>query len=162
MEPASQLPLTKLHYRLFLRYLIIAGFVAGSLDGLTAIFILSHGNASGIFKFISSGIYGKEAFAGGNGMVLLGIALHYFFAFCFATFYFIIFKYVTILHKNIWLSAVLYGLFVYIFMNIIVMSLSNAHISSRTPFSMIKNVVILIICIALPIVYFRRAYDLKR
>src|ERR1700679_2504981 len=90
MEISPQPTLEKSHYKLLLTYVIITGLIAGSLDALAALFILSHGNATSIFKFISSRIYGKEAFAGGDAMVILGIALHYFIAFFVTPFYFFI------------------------------------------------------------------------
>ncbi|MDB5087543.1 MAG: hypothetical protein JWR09_1537 [Mucilaginibacter sp.] len=162
MEIIAKPPLQKSNYRLLFRYIIITAFTAGSLDGLAAIFILSHGNAQSIFKFIASGIYGKDAFTGGVGMVQLGIALHYFIALCVTIFYFAIFKYVAIFHKSVFVSTIIYGLFIYIVMNIIVLSLSNVNVPPRSAFSMIKNAVILIICIAFPIVYSRQVYNSKR
>jgi hypothetical protein len=149
----------KINYRL-LSYIIAAGFIAGSLDALAAIFILSHGNASAIFRFISSGIYGKTAFTS-SGMVQLGIVLHYFIAYCFTAFYFLVCKYVVFLNKNILVSAVVYGLFIYTIMNIVVFSFSNVTISPRTVTGVTKNLVILMICIALPIVYLFKAYRSK-
>src|ERR1700756_1780609 len=105
METISH-PLAKSRQSLF-RYIILSWFVAGSLDALAAIFILSHGNAPAVFRFISSGIYGSKAFTGGTGMVELGVALHYFIAFSFTIFYFAIFRYLPILQKNVFLSAVI-------------------------------------------------------
>src|SRR5579864_5847660 len=93
MEIATQQTFEKSSFKIQLRYIAIAGFIAGSLDALAAIFILSHGNAAPMFKFISSGIYGKEAFKDSGGMIALGIALHYFIAFSFTIFYFIVSRY---------------------------------------------------------------------
>ncbi|SHN37558.1 hypothetical protein [Mucilaginibacter sp. OK098] len=162
MEIIAKPPLQKSNYRLLFRYIIITAFTAGSLDALAAIFILSHGNAQSIFKFIASGIYGKDAFTGGAGMVQLGIVLHYFIAFCVTIFYFVIFKYVAIFHKSVFVSTIIYGLFIYIIMNIVVLSLSNVNIPPRTAISVIRNSIILIVCIAFPIVCFNRVYNSKR
>ncbi len=146
---------------LFFSYLVLAGLIAGSLDAMAAIFIISHGNASSIFKFIASGIFGRGAFEGGDGMVALGIALHYFIAMSFTIFYFVIYRYVGVLHKSILLSTMLYGLFIYVVMNIIVMSLSNIIIPHRNVVGVIKNVSILMVCVAFPVVYSRKLYRLK-
>ncbi len=154
-------PLQKPNYKLLLNYIIINGFIAGSLDALAAIFILSHGKAASIFKFIASGLYGKAAFAGGQNMVILGLALHYFIAFSFTIFYYIIYRYVSILHKNIFLSAVLYGIFIYVVMNVMVLSLSNVNIPPRHVIGVVKNIVILSVCVALPAAYFKPAYNSK-
>jgi len=160
MDIIPHQPLAKSRDGVF-RYIMLTGFVAGSLDALAAIFILSHGNAPAIFRFISSGIYGNEAFTGGSGMVLLGIALHYFIAFSFTIFYFTISKYVAVFHKNIFVSAMIYGLFIYVVMNLIVFSLFNVHIAHRTIVSIVRNTLILTICVAFPIVYSKQVYDSK-
>jgi len=158
MEITPQQFLAKSRNSLF-RYIILAGLVAGSLDALAAIFILSHGNAAPIFRFISSGIYGNKAFTGGTGMVLLGVALHYFIAFSFTIFYFAISGYLPVFKKNIFLSAIIYGVFIYVVMNVIVFSLCNVHISHRTIIGIIRNSAILMVCVAFPIVYSKKIYD---
>jgi hypothetical protein len=160
MEIIPQQLLAKSRHSVF-RYIILAGFVAGSLDALAAIFILSHGNAPAIFRFISSGIYGDKAFTGGAGMVALGVALHYFIAFSFTIFYFAISRYLPILQKNIFLSAIIYGLFIYVMMNVIVFSLCNVHIAHRSTISIVRNAVILMVCISFPIVYSKQVYNSK-
>lgn len=139
----------------------MAWFIAGSLDALAAIFILSHGNASSIFRFISSGVYGQGAFTGGESMIYLGVALHYLIALSFTIFYFIIFKLIPILHKNILLSAILYGIFIYVVMNLVVLSLINVQVPKRTMVSVVRNAIILIAFVAFPIVYIARIYYLK-
>jgi hypothetical protein len=161
MEIPSQPMLEKSNYSILFRYITITGFIAGSLDALAAIFILSHGNAPPIFKFIASGIYGKEAFNSGGDMILLGIALHYFIAYTFTVYYFIISGYFYIFCKNVFLRAFIYGLFIYLVMNIIVLSYSNVTIPHRTIIGVVKNVVILTLCVSSPIVYFNRLYYLR-
>ncbi|MFI5160196.1 MAG: hypothetical protein ACHQHN_02920 [Sphingobacteriales bacterium] len=160
MEIISSQRLTKPRYNLC-KYIILTGFIAGSLDALAAIYILSHGNAQPIFKYISSGIYGSSAFTGGAGMVLLGVALHYFIAFSFTVFYFTTSGYARIFQKNIFLSAIIYGLFIYVVMNLIVFSLCNIHVVHRNTISIVRNSVILMICVAFPIVYAKRLYNSK-
>ena len=162
METTPQHSSTKSKYIQLIRYVAIAGFTAGSLDGLAAIFILSHGDASSIFKFIASGIYGKQAFNGGEGMVLLGIAIHYMIACTVALVYFTLFGHLGIYRKNILVNAVAYGLLIYLFMNIIVLSISNATVPPRTLVSIARNAAILIVCVALPIVYIKRRFDSVR
>jgi hypothetical protein len=160
MEIISQQPLVKPRHGLF-KYIMLTGFIAGSLDALAAIFILSHGHAPGIFKFISSGIFGDKAFSGGDIMVLLGVALHYFIAFSFTIFYFATSGYVRFFQKNVFLSAVIYGLFIYVVMNVLVFSLFNVHAPHKTVISVLRNSSILMVCVAFPIVYAKRLFNSK-
>ena len=70
---------------------IITGLVAGTLDGLAAIinFIMQGGKKPEvIFKYIASGVIGKDALTGGNGIILLGVLLHYLIAFSWTILFF--------------------------------------------------------------------------
>lgn len=60
--------------------ILITGLIAGTIDILSAIFILAGGNAVGTFKYIASGAFGKTAFEGGNEMVAYGALFHYIIA----------------------------------------------------------------------------------
>ena len=74
--------------------IIKAGVIVGTLDILSAFiyyFIKTGKNPLNILLFIASGLFGKEAFAGGNKMMMIGLILHYFIAFAFTIFFFWIF-----------------------------------------------------------------------
>lgn len=130
-----------------------AGLLAGTLDILAAILILAKGNAEGTLKFIAAGVFGKAAFSGGLGMIAAGAVFHYFIATSFAAGYFLAYPRLPLLHKNKWLSGVLYGVFVWAVMNLLVVPMSNAP---QNPFawdSALKNMAILMVCIGLPIAW---------
>src|SRR4051812_35867556 len=99
------------------RKIIKAGAIAGTLDILAAFtyYYLKTGqtNFFNVLKFIASGLYGKEAFAGGAEMILAGLAIHYLIAFSFTIFFFVVFPYIKIMSRSIILTAVLYGIFVW-------------------------------------------------
>ena len=59
--------------------ILLAGFIAGLLDITAAIVILGKMNVVGVLKYIASGVLGKEAFLGGNGVALLAgrVLLHH-------------------------------------------------------------------------------------
>jgi hypothetical protein len=60
--------------------LIKAGLIVGTLDILAAFiqfFIQTKGNPLIILKYIASGLLGKEAYSGGDTVILLGLILHY-------------------------------------------------------------------------------------
>src|SRR5688572_17964190 len=86
-----------------LKAILIAGLVAGALDGLAAIiYYLANGGKKpeSIFKYIASGLLGKKAFASGNDMIILGILLHFFIAICFTALLFLVFPKIKWLQNN--------------------------------------------------------------
>ncbi|WP_083252047.1 hypothetical protein [Pedobacter steynii] len=130
---------------------IFLGLIAGTLDGLAAIFLSARGNATMVFKYISSAVLGPEAFKGGAATVILGVGFHYFNAMAFTLFYFFIYPRVSLLRKNIVLSSLLYGSFIWIVMNLCVVPLSRINTSHFTISGVLKSWVILVVFIALPL-----------
>jgi len=72
--------------------ILLAGLVAGLLDGIAAVVFLGKMNYSGVFKFVASGLFGKNAFAGGAEMVIYGIIIHLLIAMAFAFFIILFFR----------------------------------------------------------------------
>src|SRR5688572_11449150 len=74
--------------------ILLAGLVAGVLDGLAAVISTYLANGRGpevVFKFVASGVFGsKAAFAGGTEMVMAGLIFHMLIATIWAViFYFL-------------------------------------------------------------------------
>ncbi|HWJ26310.1 MAG TPA: hypothetical protein VNS32_07185 [Flavisolibacter sp.] len=132
-----------------------AGLIVGTLDISSAFiyyFIKTGKNPLIILQFIASALLGKEqAYSGGTGMYILGLLLHYFIAFSFTIFFFLIFPKIKAMHKNLVLTGIMYGLFVWSVMNLIVVPLSQIGRRPFEPVSAIINMIILIICIGLPL-----------
>ena len=135
--------------------ILLSGFVAGALDILAAIivysFLMQKATTTQILQGIAAGVFGRNACAGGILMVLLGLLFHFIVAYCFAIGYFIVFPYLSFLQKRKILSGLLYGIFVWLVMNFIVIPLSNAY---HAPFkwdSALRAVVILVLCVGLPV-----------
>ncbi|MNY14696.1 hypothetical protein D3C86_1478820 [compost metagenome] len=115
-------------------------------------FILQKTTAIKILQSIASGLFKKDAYSGGSQMALYGLLLHYFIALTFAWFYFTIYPYFTFIKKNTLLSGILYGIFVWIIMNLVVLPtvfpvLPEKHLD----FPLILSILILICCIGIPI-----------
>lgn len=135
--------------------IVKAGLIVGTLDILSALayYFINTGekNVFIVLKFIASGIFGKEAFSAGNRMILTGLVLHYIIAFAFTIFFFLIFPKIKAFSKNKILTGVIYGIFIWIVMNLVVVPLSKI---GPQPFNMINsliNVIILIVCIGIPL-----------
>lgn len=133
--------------------LLSIGLVAGTLDGLAAVIFLAKMNFVRVFQYIASAILGKAAYAGGAKTVLLGLILHYFIAFSFTFFFALLTTWISALRKNVLISGVIYGIFVWTVMNLLVVPLTKIP---PTPFHVEKaliNAIILIFCIGLPVSY---------
>lgn len=136
------------------RTIITAGLIAGSLDILAACvqFYLRTGkNPDRVLKFVASGVFGKDALAGGTLYAAWGLLFHYLIAFSFTFFFFWIYPRWKVLSINKWLTAVGYGLFVWLVMNRVVVPLSQIP---KIPFQLTQAMIaaaILICMIGLPL-----------
>lgn len=141
-----------------LKAIVKTGFIAGTMDGLAAVFILAKGNFTGVFQYVASGAFGKAAFEGGTTMTAAGVGFHYFNAFAFTIFYFLVLPYLPFSRKQVLINAILYGAFVWCVMNLIVVPMSNVTMGPFNWGRASLNMVILMICIGLPISYFAKTY----
>lgn len=145
----------------FMATLAITALIAGSLDILAAIIILANGHAEATFRYIASAAFGPAAKTGA-GMAATGAFFHYLIAASFVTFYFIIYGYIPLLRKSLILTTIFYGLFIWAVMAFIVLPLTKLHIGPFNLTGALLNVVILIVCVALPAVWMRSRYELKK
>lgn len=134
--------------------ILVAGLLAGTLDILSAFinfYIVTGGNPVVVLHYIASAVFGKDAYAGGAGMALVGLLFHYTIAYGWTVLYFLAFPYLSFLAKNKYVSGILYGAFVWVCMNKIVVPLTLIKIG---PFDVAKAALqmgILMVCIGLPI-----------
>jgi len=152
-------------YPVSLRTIVLSGIVAGVLDILAAITMRSlqtgKNSAEPVLRFVASGIFGREAFSGGEAMVFWGLAFHFIIAFCFAFLFFVLYPHLGFIKRYKVLGAIVYGLFVWVVMNRIVVPLSN---TPRLPFKWegaLIHMVILIICIGIPVSFITHHYYKK-
>ena len=143
--------------------IFLSGLIAGTLDILAAVIIyavvLEKTTAIKILQSIASGVFKKEAYTGGPIMAWYGLGLHYLIAFIFAWFYFIIYPYLPFLKKNVILSGILYGIFVWIIMNLIVLPIVFPLLPEKHfDFPLLLSILILIVSIGLPIASITRKY----
>jgi uncharacterized membrane protein YagU involved in acid resistance len=148
-----------------LSVILFTGLLAGLMDGLAAIiqYTLNGGkNPANIFKYIASGVFGKEAFTKGTSMVVWGVFFHLLIAMLFTAFFFLIYPKIKWLGENKILAAILYGLFVWVVMNQLVVPMSQIK---QPPFDL-KNAAIaagiLIVCIGFPVSFMANKYYLYR
>ncbi|WP_462254326.1 hypothetical protein [Ferruginibacter sp.] len=121
-----------------LKIILLSGLLVGTLDIIAActdFYIATDKNPVVVLNYIASGIIGKDAFAGGTGIALLGLLFHYIIAFSFTFFFFWLYSKTSLLSKSRIVTAVVYGLFMWLVTTLIVVPLSNVP---HTPLSDIK------------------------
>ncbi|MFB9076061.1 DUF1440 domain-containing protein [Flavobacterium procerum] len=146
--------------------IVSSGLVAGTLDITAAILvyavILHKTTAEKILQSVASGIFKKEAYTGGSEMAVYGLCLHFLIAFIFAWFYFKIFPYIPFFKINTVLSGILYGIFVWIIMNLIVLPLAFPVLpEKKLDFPLLLSILIIICCVGMPIAFITRKYYAK-
>lgn len=111
-----------------MRKLIAGGLVVGSLDITYAILFWSFRGVTPtrVFQSVAAGILGRASFNGGMKTALLGAFLHYFIAFSIVIVYYIASRWLPVLTRHAVICGIVYGIGVYIFMNYVVIPLSNA------------------------------------
>jgi uncharacterized membrane protein YagU involved in acid resistance len=140
--------------------IVTAWLVVGTLDLTSATIqtLVMGGNPMRMLQYISSGIAGQDAFAGGIKYSLLGVFIHYCIAFTWTLLFFLLYPNIKGLSNHKLLTGIVYGLIVWLVMNRVVVPLSK--IPAR-PFNL-KNALIglgiLIIAIGIPLSYMASRY----
>lgn len=138
------------------KFIFQAALLVGTLDILAAFantYITSGKGPEVVLKFIASGVLGKAAFSGGTGTVLLGLLLHYGIAAAFTCVFFWSYPKLVKLVANKIVLGVLYGAFVWLVMNLIVLPLSSTPKGAFGLKQSAISMAILIVCIGLPLVF---------
>jgi len=148
----------------WLSSLALGGFTAGVLDISYAVIFsrLRSGVAPiRVLHSVASGLLGREAYSGGVGTAALGLFLHFVIAFGAAGVYLAASRSLRVLVERPVLSGVVYGVFVYAFMNLVVLPLSR--LPPRTSFPavvLITGLLVHMFLIGVPIALAsRRAHD---
>lgn len=141
-------------------FFVKAWLLIGVLDISAAMlsFFLSTGKSPEIIlKFIASAVSGPEAYTGGAISIVTGLALHFLVAFLFTLFFFLIYQPMALYRYNVYLAGIVYGLFIWIMMNQLVLPMT---LVKQQPFKWseaAKAMLILITMVGLPL-----AFMLKR
>lgn len=148
----------------FIRAVVTTGLIAGTLDIIGAIvnFMVNGGkDPLIIFQYIASAVFGKAAFDGSAGPMIAGFLLHYLIAFIFTLFFFLLFPKIKLLQSRTIPVAIVYGIFVWVIMNKIVLPLTRLDPVSFDIMKASVAALILIICIGLPIAIGAKQYYRK-
>jgi hypothetical protein len=144
------------------RAILYGTLVVGTLDISDALIFFGLRGAAPvrIFHSIAAGLLGRDAArAGGRPTAFLGGFLHYFIAFGIVAVFYAASRKIPLLIRRPWLAGPLYGVLVYLFMNLVVIPLSAI---GRLPFPpppalLLNGLLIHIFGIGLPSALFARA-----
>ncbi|HEX7174929.1 MAG TPA: hypothetical protein VF240_06580 [Pyrinomonadaceae bacterium] len=122
---------------------LAAALVTSSLRGVTPTRVL---------QAIASGVLGADSYRGGAQSATLGVALHFVIAFGAAAVYYAASRRLKCLVRRPVVSGLLYGVAVYLFMNLVVLPLSAITFKvSYAPAVLATGLVVHMLCVGLPI-----------
>lgn len=141
------------------RALLVGGLVAGVLDISAAIVSSATRGvpAARVLQSVASGLLGRAAYEGGAGTAFLGLLLHFSIAFAATGIFILLSRRFKFLVESPWLWGPIYGVAVHLTMAHLVLPLS-AFPHASGGFS-IKNILIHITCVGLPIALAARRYS---
>ncbi len=141
--------------------IITAGLLAGTLDILLAFANAwwSAGVSPGrVLRFVASGLIGTKAFSGPPSIMLLGLVLHFVIAFCWTAVFFLLYPKISGIIRHKIVQAVLYGIVVWVIMNLVMLPASRVPASGFQWSAALKGMLILILAIGLPVAHFAGRY----
>ena len=108
--------------------IIKATIVSGALDaaaGVVIYWIFKGLNPLQVLQYIASGIFGPSVINGSFLYVIVGLILHFVIAFAFTFGYYLVFPFVKSFANNTIINGLVYGVFIWTFMNYLVLPFSN-------------------------------------
>lgn len=145
----------------FLKTILKTGLLVGILDIAAALtnYVISSGkNPLIVLKYIASAVVGTAAFAGGVEMVLLGLVFHFIIAMSFTVLFFLLYPTIKSFISNKILLGVLYGIFIWLVMNLGILPLTNVTRGPFNPVQAIIGALILVGAIGLPLAFYAERY----
>jgi hypothetical protein len=104
--------------------ILYGGLIAGILDatdGVVAYYFIGGLNPIQVLQFIASGVYGAAAFQKGISGAVVGLLAHFFIAFTVAAIYVGATRFLPLLGREAVMWGTIYGVAVFIFMNVVVL-----------------------------------------
>ena len=134
--------------------IIWTAILAGTLD-ICAAFINSYLRSGvsplAVLRFIASGLLGDQAFNGGLLIAILGLLIHFFIAFSWTLIFFFAYPKLKIKNKHKILTGLIYGIIIWLIMNLIVLPVSNTPAFKQSFSQILLGVSFIMFLIGLPI-----------
>ena len=146
--------------------IILTGLLVGTLDITSACidyYIATGKGPQGVLRFVASGAFGKEAFSGGNSMLVWGLVFHFIIAYTFTLLFYWLYPRMRFMRQQPVLFAILYGIFMWAITTKLIMPLSNTPPAAAFVWwKALKAIGILILMISLPLTLIIRRYYRKQ
>jgi hypothetical protein len=108
--------------------IIRATIISGVLDataGVVIYWIYKGLNPLQVLQYIASGIFGPSVINGSFLYVFIGLVLHFVIAFMFTCAYYLAFPFIKSFATNTIVNGLIYGVFIWVVMNYIVLPISS-------------------------------------
>jgi len=140
-------------------FVVAGGLLAGTLDIVYA--CTFWGLKAGvpvrrILQSVASGLVGRASFEGGAATAALGLALHFLIATSMSAAYYLVARRWPVLWQRPVPCGALYGLLLYVIMNLVVVPLSAAGPGSKDPPWIGLSIAVHVLLIGIPIALFAR------
>ncbi|MEO7530661.1 MAG: hypothetical protein ABIS69_04595 [Sediminibacterium sp.] len=138
-----------------LKAIATAWLVAGTLDILGAFthFYCKTGKnpVPVVLKYVASGVFGPDAMKGGIDMMVWGLVFHFLIALGCVLAFFWLYPNIKLMRANKWLTAVVYGLLVWVVTTRLIVPLSHVKTAAFNLGSALTAMLILICMIGVPV-----------
>lgn len=128
--------------------------LAGTLD-IAAAFIQaylgSHTMPGTVLKYIASGLFGSSAMAGGAGMMIVGLLVHFLIAFACTGIFFVLYPSLRFLKRSHIANALLIALTAWVVTRLLIVPLSHVQSGALTLSKAAMAIGILFLCVGLPV-----------
>jgi uncharacterized membrane protein YagU involved in acid resistance len=146
--------------------IIKAGLLTGTLDILLAFlysYIKRGTSPQLVLQYIAKVAFGKTAFSDAAIATVIGLLVHFAIAMGWAILLFLLYQWLKLSRLNKFATGIVYGIFVWIMMNMVILTLWNNRPFVFNAESSLINALILIVAIGLPLsVIFHNYYTGKK
>jgi len=145
-----------------LKSILITGLIVGVFDAIAASvysYVLFGSSPDKVFRYVASGIFGKDAFTGGLPTAAWGLLFHFTVATGWAALFYLLCPKINLFSSSKIISGISYGVFIWLMMIFVIVPLSNVppatfHFTTRTAIMIMIHMFI----IGIPISYLANKY----
>lgn len=120
--------------------ILVSGLIVGTFDAIAASLFsygFSGGSPASVFRYVASGVFGREALTGGGAVAVWGLLFHYIVATGWTALFYFLYPKISFLRSSKYVAGIAYGVFIWLMMNFVVVPLSNVpphafHFTLRT------------------------------
>lgn len=141
--------------------ILVSGLIIGTLDLVCAMVqtLLAGRSITAMLQFIASGIFDRTIITGTFDLyAFAGVIFHYVIALIWTAVFFLIYPLIFIAIKRTLIIGILYGVFVWLMMNKVVLPLSHTPPLKPSLSGALIGISIIVVAVGLPLAYFARRF----